>query len=161
MKPLILLFLNLVKKLELEDLNAAIDSTENMSVDNPNPDEENVVDDSVQPSPKKNDDRKDVGPNVGTSLGQHDKQDNDAGTHDEDESSHKNVSEKEVASEDTAVNSLYEEEKHTEEEQTEVKSDPKEDMSVGKDEVNVVNVDDIDLDNVPLVRNMVRVWPRG
>jgi len=56
-------------KLGLEDLNTSIDSTENMSVDYPNPDNENVVDDFVQPSTEKSDDQKDVG----TSLGQQDK----------------------------------------------------------------------------------------
>ena len=72
------------RKQGLEDLNITIHSIENMDVDDLKPDDENVVDDSVQPSQEKTDDRKDVRPDVGTSLGQHDKQGNDARTHTED-----------------------------------------------------------------------------
>jgi len=47
-------------------LNAAIDNTENMDVNDPSPDTENMIDDSVQPSPEKTNDQKDVGLDVET-----------------------------------------------------------------------------------------------
>lgn len=40
------------RKLGLEDLNAAIDSTENMDIDNPQTGVENIVDESAQTSPE-------------------------------------------------------------------------------------------------------------
>jgi len=70
---------NSCRKLRLEDLNAAIDSTENMNVDDPNPDNENMEDSSVHLSLKKAKGQKDVGPDVGTSMDQQAKQDNDVG----------------------------------------------------------------------------------
>jgi len=91
------------RKLGLEDLNAAIDSTKHMDIDNPNLDEENVVNDFIQASPKKSDDRKDVGLDVGASLDQQDKLDESAGTPVEDESGFKTASEKEVSFDGTAV----------------------------------------------------------
>ena len=103
------------RKLELEDLNAAIDSTEVMDVDNPNLDEENVINDLDQTSPKKSDDQKGVGPDVGTYLDQQEKQDKNTGTLVEDESEVKTTAEKEAPSNDTAVNSISENEKLTEE----------------------------------------------
>jgi len=72
------------RKLGLEELNTAKDSTEDLSMNDPDVDDENVVDDSVQPSIEKIDDQKGGVPDVGTSLGQQDKQSKDTGTHDED-----------------------------------------------------------------------------
>jgi len=61
-------------KLGLEDMDATIDSTENMDIDSPSTTVETKVgDSSVQPSLEKAGIRMDVGPDVGTSLGQHDK----------------------------------------------------------------------------------------
>jgi len=76
-----------------------------MNVDDSNLDGENVVDDSVHLSPVKSDGRKDVGPAVGTSLDQQDKQAENVGTHDEDGSGYKNGSEKKVPSGGTAEDS--------------------------------------------------------
>jgi hypothetical protein len=56
------------RKLGLEDLNEAIDHSENMDVDKPNFNEENATKDSIQASPNKSDDLKDGEPNVGTSI---------------------------------------------------------------------------------------------
>jgi len=67
------------RKLGLEDLNVVVDSTENMNVNDSKPDDENMGDDSIQPSPEEIDEPKDVGPDVGTSLDQHDQQGNDDG----------------------------------------------------------------------------------
>jgi len=64
------------RKLGLEDLNDAIESTENMDVDNP--DNETRVDDSVDSDPKETDAQDNVGPDVGTSLGQPDSPNGDA-----------------------------------------------------------------------------------
>jgi len=133
------------KKLGLEDLNAASECTENMDVDDPETGVKNMVDDCVQLSSEKTDDRKDVGPDVGTSLDQQDKQDNDSGTLVRDESGFMIASENEVLSGDTVVNSPSDEDK-----QTEAESDPEEDPSVEKDEKDVVNVNDINSDDVPL-----------
>ena len=83
-------------------MDEAIDSTENMDIDNPNLDEENVIKDLVQTCPKKSDDQKDVG----TSLDQQDKQDDKAGTPVEDESEFKTTSENEFSSNNIGVNSL-------------------------------------------------------
>jgi len=116
------------RKLGLEDLNAAIDSTEVMDVDNPNIDEENVINDLDQTSPKKSDDQKGVRPDVGTSLHNQDKQEENTGTPVEDESEVKTTAEKEAPSNDTTVNFVFENEKLTEEESDpeQVQSDEKE-----------------------------------
>jgi hypothetical protein len=69
------------KKLGLEDLNVAIDSAENMDVDGPSTAvETNVVDCTAKKSLEKTEVQEDVGPDVGTSLGQHDKQVDDTAT---------------------------------------------------------------------------------
>ena len=78
-------------------------------------------------------------------MDQQDKQGEDSGTPVENESGFKTASEMEVHSGDTAVNSPSEEDK-----QTEAESDPDEGPCVEKDEENVVNVDDIDFDDIPL-----------
>ena len=128
------------KKLGLEDLNAGIESTENMDIDDPKTGNENTANDSVQLSLEKVDGQKDVGLDVETSLDQQEKQDDDARTPVEDEFVHEDGSEKDGS----------EEKKQTREEHTEVKSDLEEDMSVEKNEENVMNVDDIDSDDIPL-----------
>ena len=64
------------RKLGLEDLNEAIESTENMDVDNSG--KETGGDDSAESDPKEADLQEDVEPDVGTSLGQHDKHDIEA-----------------------------------------------------------------------------------
>jgi len=64
------------RKLGLEDLNDAIESTENMDVDNSC--KEIRGDDSVESDPKETYMQDDVGPDVGTSLVQPDKHDVDA-----------------------------------------------------------------------------------
>jgi len=61
------------RKLGLEDLNEAIESTEIMDVDNSI--KESGGDDSVESDPKEADLQEDVGPDVGTSMGQQDKPD--------------------------------------------------------------------------------------
>jgi len=59
------------RKLGLEDLNEAIESIENMDMDNSG--KETGGDDSVESDPKEADLQEDVGPDVDTSLGQQDK----------------------------------------------------------------------------------------
>jgi len=66
-----------------------------LSIYDPNLDDKNVINDSVQPSTEKIDDQKGGVPDVGTSLGQHDERSKDTGTHDEDESDGKTSSGKE------------------------------------------------------------------
>jgi len=68
------------RKLGLEDLNDAIDSTENMDVDISNTGNETKVDDSVEKDPEEIDAQEDVGPDVGTSLGQPDNSVGDTAT---------------------------------------------------------------------------------
>jgi len=89
---------------------------------------------------------------VGTSLDQQEKQHDDAASPDKDESAHENDSEKELVSGDTTLNSSSEDEKQTGAEQTDVETDLDEDMSIEKDEENVVDVDDMDSDDIPLGR---------
>jgi len=133
------------RKLGLEDLNVVVDSTENMNVNDSKPDDENMGDDSIQPSPEEIDEPKDVGPDVGTSLDQHDQQGNDDGIIKKDESGQETGSDHGVSSGHTTEKSSP-----TEEEQTEVESDPEEDVYHEKDEEDVVNVDNIDSNNIPL-----------
>jgi len=64
-------------------------------MNDPDADDENVVDDSVQPSTKKIDDKKGGVPDVETSLGQQDKQSKDTRTHNEDGLDGKTSSDKE------------------------------------------------------------------
>ena len=128
-------------------MNAAIDSTENMDTDDSKTGNESTGKDSDKLSPKKADDRKDVGSDVGTSMMQQKKPDDNTGSPVENESDHKDVSINEELSEDIAMNSHSEEEKQTRAEQTEVESGPEEVESSEKD---VVDVDDIDLDDIPL-----------
>ena len=106
---------------------------------------ENTVNDSVQLSLEKIDDRKEVGLDVETSLGQQDKQGDDFGTPVRDYSGLKTASKNEVPFGDTTVNSPSEEDK-----QTEVESDPDECPFVEKDEEDVVDVDDINSEDIPL-----------
>jgi len=61
------------RKLGLDDLNDAIESTENMDVNNSS--KETGGDDSVENNPKEADVQNNVGLDVGTSLGQQDKPD--------------------------------------------------------------------------------------
>jgi len=82
------------KKLGLEDLNDAIEITENMDIDDPKIGNESTTNDFVQLSPEKADGREDVGPDVETSLDQQEKQDDDAETPVEDESGYEDGSEK-------------------------------------------------------------------
>lgn len=77
-----------------------------MEVDNPNLDEDNVMNDSVHTSPQKIVDHKDVGPDVETSLDQLNRQDESVVTPVRDQSGFRNAYEKEISSDDTAVNSL-------------------------------------------------------
>jgi len=64
------------RKLGLDDLNDAIESIENKDLNNSSKDTKG--DDSVESDPKETDMQDDVGPDVGTSLGQQDKPDIDA-----------------------------------------------------------------------------------
>jgi len=115
------------RKLRLEDLNYAIDSTENKNLDDPNLDNENMEDSYVHLSPEKAESLKDVGPSVGTSVDQQAKHDNDAAIIDEDlntDSDHENPSG------NTTEKSSPEEVKHTEGGQAEVESDPEVDEVV-------------------------------
>jgi len=138
------------RKLGLEDLNDVIDSTENMNVDDPKP-----KDDFIQPSPEKTDERKEVGPGVETSLGQQEKQGNDDDIISEDESGQKSGSDQGVPFKHTAEKSCHEEKKQLEGEQTEVESDLVEDVSVEKDEEDVVNVENINSDDIPQAKRDV------
>jgi len=99
------------KNLGLEDLNAAIESTENMDLDDSKTGDKSMGEDNDQLSFEKTDDQNDVMPDVGRSLIQQEKQHDDVGSPDKDESAHENESEKELVSANTAMNSSSEEEK--------------------------------------------------
>jgi hypothetical protein len=114
-----------------------------MDVDDPNFNVENVTKDTVQLSPNKSDDLKNGEPNVETSMDQQKKKLDDVESP-EDESAHENESEQKLVSGDK--------EKQTRAKKNEVETDPKEDVAGKKDEENVVDVDDIDSDDVPLGR---------
>jgi len=116
-----------------------------MDMDDPETGVEKTVDDSVHLSPERADVRKNVGPDVGTSLDQQDKQGDDSGTLVENESCLKTASEKEVSSDDSAENTTSEDDK-----QFEAETDPEEDPSAKKNNEDVVDVEDIDFDDVPL-----------
>jgi len=140
------------KNLGLEDLNVAIESTENIDHDDSKTSDESTGKDTDQLSPEKADDQNDVVLDVGISLDQREKQHDDVASPDKDESAHKNESEKERVYGDTTMNSPSQEEKQTGAEQTDVETDPEEDVSVEKYEENVVDVDDMDSDDIPLGR---------
>jgi len=129
-------------KLGLEDLNDAIDSTINMDVDEV--DDENVVNNSVQPSAEKTNIRKDVEPDVEAPLGQHDRHDEGSDTPKEDESGLMTATKKGVLSEDTAVKTTSEEEK-----ESDVKTDSEEELPIVKDQEEQVNVNNMDSDDIP------------
>jgi len=108
-------------------------------------DDENVFNNSVQPSPEKTNIRKDVGPDVETPLGQQDKHDEGSDTPKENELGLRTTTEKGVLSEDTAVKTTSEEEK-----EYDVETDHEEERPIVKDQEEPVNVDNMDSDDIPL-----------
>ena len=129
-------------------MNVAINSTENMDIDGPDTTvETNVGDGSIQPSFGKANDRKDVG----ISLGQHDTQVDDTATVVGDESGFETAFEKEVLYVDTTVISSSEEVKETEDNPNLIQEEGQS-GEMEKDQ-DVVDVDNLDEDDVPLVKN--------
>ena len=138
------------RKLGLEDLNDAIDSTENMDIDTGN---ETKVNDSVGKDPDETDVQEDVGPDVETSLGQ---PSNTGGVTTTDggdkDSSFETAPEKNVNSNNSIENSFSEEGKESEEISKETEE---EECSKDKEkDKDVVDVDELDLDNIPLVNTL-------
>jgi len=116
-----------------------------MDMDDPETGVQKIADHSLYLSPEKADDQKIVGPNVGASLDQQDKQGDDSGTPVEDESGIKTASEKEVPYDDTAENFPSKEDR-----QSKAETDPEGDPSAAKNKEDVVDVEDIDSDDVPM-----------
>ena len=88
---------------------------------------------------------------IGTSLGQHDKQVNDTATIVDDESGFETAFEKEVHSGDTSVNSPSKENKETEVEPNIDNVTQDDGQSIEK-EKNVVDVENINSDDIPMVQ---------
>jgi hypothetical protein len=139
------------RKLGLEDLNDAIESTENMDVDKS--DKETRGDDSVDSVPKETDVRDNVGQDVGTSIGQPDKLAGDADVvAEEKDSSFETAPEKDVNSGNSIENSQAEESRGSE---GDSERDEEEKGTGDKEnEKNVVDVDELDLDDVPLAHTL-------
>jgi len=124
------------RKLRLQDLNDAIESTKNMDVDNPG----NVTrdDDSVESDPKETDLQDDVG----TSLGQPHKPASDADdVADEKDSSYETAPEKDVNSGNSIEDSHAEESKGSEGDSE--KDEEEEDTGDKENEKDVVDVDEL------------------
>jgi len=138
------------RKLGLEDLNTAIDSTEYMDMDIPNTGNDTKVDVSVEKDPENSDVQEDVGPDVETSLGQPDNLvDDTAKIVGEKEPSFETAPEKEVNSGNTVVNSHSEVNEESEEDP---KENQEEDYSEDKEkDKGVVDVDSLDSDEIPLI----------
>ena len=138
------------RKLGLEDLNNAIDSTEYMDMDIPNTGNDTKVDVSVEKDPENSDVQEDVGPDVETSLGQPDNLvDDTAKIVGEKEPSFETAPEKEVNSGNTVVNSHSEVNEESEEDP---KENQEEDYSEDKEkDKGVVDVDSLDSDEIPLI----------
>jgi len=145
------------EKLGLENLNDAIDNGgENMNIDSPadvknDVVETNVVNGFVQKSPEKADVRKDVGPDIETSLGQHGKKIDVTATLVDDDSGFEIATEKEVQSGDTVVNSHSEEARETKPEPNDENVSREEGQSLEKEKY-VVDVENLDSDDIPLAR---------
>jgi len=142
------------RKQGLKDLNDAIDSTENMDIDHSNTGNETKVADSVEKDRVETDAREDVGPDVGTSLGQPDNSNGDTTTgFGGKDPSFETAPKKEVNSGNSDESSYSEKGKESEENSKKIQE---EECSVGKEKDKDV-VDDLDQDDVPLVNTLSEI----
>jgi len=140
-----------VKKLGLEDLNDAIESTENMDVSNP--DNETGIDDFIENIPKETDSQDDVGPDVSTSLGQlvNPTGDEDV-VGDKEEPSVETDPEENVNPDNIIENSHTEESGRSDGDYEKDEEDVDSGDKVSSKEV--VDVDELDLDNISLAQTL-------
>jgi len=139
------------RKLGLEDLNEAIESTENMDMENSG--KETRGDDTVESDPKEADLQEDVGPDVDTSLGQQDKPAVEVDVvADEEISNLETDPVEDVDYGNSLENADAEESKETEDESK--KDDQEEDSGGKENEEDVVNVDELKLDDMPLAHRL-------
>ena len=130
------------KNLGLEESNVALDNPEDMSVNDPIPDNETAVDHLSQPSPENSSDQKDVGPDDETSLDQQDEQSKETRTLDEEELDRKTSTDKEDTSKDEAMNSSSKEEEQIGKEHSEEESNPEEDVPAEKNDDDGISKED-------------------
>jgi hypothetical protein len=117
-----------------------------------NSDKETRGDDSAESDPKETDVQDDVGPDVGTSLGQPDKAAGDTNVAEEKDSSFETAPGKDVHSDNSIENSQAEESGGSEGDSGRDEEDK--DTGVKESEKDVLDVDELDLDDVPLVQTM-------
>jgi len=135
------------RKLGLDDLNEAIESTENMDVDNSSKD--TGGDDFVESDPKETD----VGPDVGTSLGQNDKLNVEVDVMVDEENFNPEIDPVEDFDSGNSLENAHDEERAGTKDESE-KDEEEEDSGGKENEKDVVNVDELELDDVPLAQRL-------
>jgi len=145
------------RNLGLEDLNEAIESTENMDVDNSG--KETGDDNSVESDPKEAYLQGHVGPDVGTSLGQQDKPEVEAAVVTDEENSNPDTDPVEDDVSKNSVENAHVEESKGPEDESE-KDEEEEDSSDRENEKEVVNADELEEDDVPLAQRLGDSMPK-